>query len=518
MILHLPPVFRPLALLTAGAWLTAAAPASAQTTGVVTTLRGFNGVNGQDPTSTLTLGSDGNFYGTSPYGGANNGGTAFRVAASDGSLTLLHSFAYSTDGSTPQGKLLLASDGNFYGTTTTGGPNGGSGTVFRMSPDGTVVTLHTFQSGDGNGNAPSYGVIQGRDGNLYGGTLGGGDSSGDGTLFRLSLDGVFVLLHTFDFHLTGTGPYDPPSPPVQGSDGNFYGVASGGDNNVGSIYKLAPDGTVTTLHSFARTDGSTPNGLLVEDGSGIFYGVTENGGSASSSNGTIFKITSAGQFTSLHSFTGNDGRLPDSGLLLAADGNFYGTTTNGGSSDVGTLFQCTPAGSVTNLYTFKSIYNSPNGDYPSAGLTQAADGSFYGVTESGGTSGDGVAYRFTIDAHPPFFDGAASLGNGVEYLQFSNGNPFGYFSFLTDPHYIYHQDLGYEYVFDAGDGNSGVYLYDFESNDFFYTSPTFPFPYLYDFSLGTVLYYYPDPKNAGRYNTNGIRYFYDFATGKVITK
>ena len=119
----------------------------------------------------------------------------------------------------------------------------------------------------------------------------------------------------------------------------------------------------------------------------------------------------------------------------------------------------------------------------------------------------------------PFFNGEVALSNGVYYLAFpENGNVFGYYGFLTDPHYVYHFDLGYEYVFDAADGNAGVYLYDFASSHFFYTSPTFPFPYLYDFSLNSVLYYYPDPNNPGRYNTNGARYFYDFATGQIITQ
>ena len=117
-----------------------------------------------------------------------------------------------------------------------------------------------------------------------------------------------------------------------------------------------------------------------------------------------------------------------------------------------------------------------------------------------------------------FFDGETALGSGVYYLAFPNGNYFGYYSFLSDSHYIYHFDLGYEYVFDAGDGRNGVYLYDFTSSDFFYTSPTFPFPYLYDFGLNTVLYYYPDPNNPGHYNTNGIRYFYDFNTATIISK
>ena len=120
---------------------------------------------------------------------------------------------------------------------------------------------------------------------------------------------------------------------------------------------------------------------------------------------------------------------------------------------------------------------------------------------------------------PGFFAGETLLDDNVCYLAFASGNPFGYYSFLTsDPHYVYHDDLGFEYVSDADDGRDGVYLYDYKSDTFFYTSPTYPFPYLYDFSLDSVLYYFPDPNNPGRYNTNGIRYFYDFKTGQVISK
>jgi len=122
----------------------------------------------------------------------------------------------------------------------------------------------------------------------------------------------------------------------------------------------------------------------------------------------------------------------------------------------------------------------------------------------------------TPSLHPAFFSGEVSLGNGVYYLQLPNGNVFGYYSYLTDPHWIYHFDMGYEYWFDANDGQSGIYFYDFASNHFFYTSPSFPFPYLYDFSLNTVLYYFPDPNRPGHYTTNP-RYFYNFATGQIIT-
>ncbi len=134
----------------------------------------------------------------------------------------------------------------------------------------------------------------------------------------------------------------------------------------------------------------------------------------------------------------------------------------------------------------------------------------------------GVTYTsasgLLLTAHPEYFQGEAALSNGVYYLAFTSGNPFGYYSYLSDQNYIYHQDLGYEYVFDADDGANGLYLYDFKSGGFFYTAPAFPFPYLYDFTLGTVLYYYPDPSNPGRYNTSGHRYFYRFDTGAIIEK
>ena len=118
---------------------------------------------------------------------------------------------------------------------------------------------------------------------------------------------------------------------------------------------------------------------------------------------------------------------------------------------------------------------------------------------------------------PAFFAGETALSNGAYYLSFSTGHYFGYFSYLDNPSYIYHFDLGYEYVFDADDGKSGVYLYDFASKSFFYTSPGFPFPYLYDFTLKAVLYYYPNTGESGHYTTDP-RYFYNFATGKIITK
>ena len=493
--------------------------ARAQTTGALTTLLSFNGTNnGEQAIFPPVLGADGNLYGTTVAGGANQAGTLYRLTP-DGTLTVLHSFSNRVDGATPRCSLVLASDGNFYGTTTLGGPGGG-GTVFRATPGGTVTVLHAFNpyTDETNGTQPYGAVIQARDGRLYGTTATGGLYR-NGTIYRLALDGTFASLYACEPGQTTAGPRTPQSPLVQGSDGNFYGVAPGGDSDNEVFYRMTPAGAVTTLHSFSRADGLLPLGPLVELSSGVFYGAASGGGgSAGQGAGTLFKITRAGQLTNLRVFSdqGVDGSGPFVAPIRGADGNLYGTTLYGGTHASGNVFRCTPAGEVTTLYSFDQ--NTGGGYYP-CGLVQAADGSFYGTTFNGGASNDGVAYRLTVGAHPPFFDGQNDLDNGVEYLAFpGNGNVFGYYAFLADPRYVYHFDLGYEFVFDAADGKSGVYLYDFKSGTFFYTSPTFAFPYLYDFALGTVLYYYPDPNNPGRYNTDGKRYFYNFKTGKIISK
>lgn len=120
--------------------------------------------------------------------------------------------------------------------------------------------------------------------------------------------------------------------------------------------------------------------------------------------------------------------------------------------------------------------------------------------------------------HPAFFSGETLVpnGNGVYYLAFANGNVFGYYSYWSSGNYIYHYDLGWEYYEDANDSNHGIYLYDFSSGHWWYTSPQYPFPYLYDFTLNATLYYYPDTTRTGHYTTSP-RYFYDFGTNQIIT-
>ncbi len=210
---------------------------------------------------------------------------------------------------------------------------------------------------------------------------------------------------------------------------------------------------------------------------------------------------------------------PDGKILIVGDFTNYQ-----GSGRVG-VARLNADGSVD------TSFDPGSGLFPSPGYLGAAqsvvlqpDGKAVIAGGFGGINGVPCVHILRLGgddfaAPPPFFAGSVALSDQVDYLAFpGNGNVFGYYSFLTDPNYLYHFDLGYEYVFDASDGEAGVYLYDFASGSFFYTSPNFSWPYLYDFSLNALLYYYPDPSRPDHYNTNGVRCFYNFSNGQIITK
>src|SRR5882762_9260688 len=249
---------------------------------------------------------------------------------------------------------------------------------------------------------PQAPLIQGTDGNFYGTTVNGGAFS-VGTVFQLTPAGTLTVLHEF---AGGTDGAAPAAGLIQAADGNFYGTTSqGGASNAGTVFQLTPAGTLTVLHEFAggSTDGAAPCAGLIQASDRNFYGTTVNGGA--SSVGTVFQLTPAGAVSVLHSFTGGtDGAAPFAGLIQATDGNFYGTTVNGGGSGAGTVFQLTPAGAVSVLYAFTG---ETDGAAPVAGVIQAADGNFYGVTQSGGALGGGTAFRLrsaiptTITWSPP---------------------------------------------------------------------------------------------------------------------
>jgi uncharacterized repeat protein (TIGR03803 family) len=316
--------------------------------------------------------------------------------ASSSDLTVLHSFGYQPDGEYPEGRLVQGSDGTLYGTTYGGGVNG-YGMAFSIAPDGTLTTLHSFNGADGQ--QLDAGMTFGSDGNLYGTTPQGSTCINSnctgfgGTVFKLTTAGALTTIHSF----AGNGLPDGNSPGdlTDGGDGYFYGTtAYGGAAGVGgfgTVFKVAPNGTLTTLHSFTSAEPFYPLPGLTLGADGNFYGVTQYG-PGNNANGTIIMITPAGAVSTVHSFNGTDGAYPGGKLLLARDGNFYGTTGGGGAAGAGTIYRLTPAGTLATLYEF----NGGDGDGPAAGLVQTADGKLYGVTSGGGESSGGTLFRMTL--------------------------------------------------------------------------------------------------------------------------
>jgi uncharacterized repeat protein (TIGR03803 family) len=430
-----------------------AATAIALSAQTFTTLLSFDNTDGANPYSALVQASDGNFYGTTNQGGANDScydgisdgcGTVFKITPS-GALTTLYSFCSQSgcaDGRFPHAGLVQASDGNFYGTTSSGGANQtacnlGCGTVFRITPSGTLTTLYSFcpQSDCTDGGAPFGTLIQATDGNFYGTTSEDG-ANGDGTVFKITGAGALTTLHSFAF----TDGEFPLAELVQGIDGNFYGTTSqGGTNDGGTLFKITPSGTLTTLYKFCSqsscTDGSNPSAGLLQAADGNFYGTASSGGAHD--RGTVFTITPSGTLTTLYSFCsqGNctDGGAPAGALVQATDGNFYGTTSEYGVNSAGTIFKITPGGALTTLYSLGST--DTDGVGPFAPLIQDTNGNFYGTTLVGGANLFGTVFSLSVGLGRPLslglhfdFDGDAGTdyniwrpSNGTWYILPSNG-------------------------------------------------------------------------------------------------
>jgi uncharacterized repeat protein (TIGR03803 family) len=366
---------------------------------IFTNLVSFNtsGSNGTSPYAGLIQGKDGNFYGTTSAGGPGGGGTLFRMTPL-GTLTNLVSFN-TNNGAEPIAGLIQGLDGNFYGTTYIGGSNN-FGTVFRVTTNGMLTTLVTFAYT--NGAWPIAGLIQGLDGNFYGTTSIGGTNLG-GTVFQVVTNGVFATL--VSFNISGNAGNSPYSGLVQGSDGSLYGTTyQGGTNGHGTIFKLTTNGTFTSLYSFTGTnDGGNPYAGLVPGPDGNFYGTTFFGGT--NGYGTVFKYATNGTLTTMVSFGNTNGAYPQGGILQASDGNLYGTTSAGGAytnqsgQGYGTVFKLGTNGILTTLVSF----DGTNGAAPEGGLIQSADGNFYGTTASGGANGYGTVFRLGVIVPPPGF-------------------------------------------------------------------------------------------------------------------
>ena len=357
----------------------------------------FNQTNGAFPSAGLVQAKDGNFYGTTASSGPGGYGTVFQMTPS-GTFTNLVSFN-STNGAGPRAGLAQGTDGNFYGTTYNGGSNN-AGTVFQFATNGTLTTLVTFAIG--TGGYPIAGLIQGQDGNFYGTTAIGGTNSG-GTAFQVMTNKTLTTL--VSFNISGNGGNSPYGGLVQANDGSLYGTTyQGGTNKHGTIFKLTTNGTFTSLYSFTGTnDGGNPYAGLVQGADGNFYGTTFYGGT--NGYGTVFEFATNGTLTTLVSFGNTNGAYPQAGLLRGSDGNFYGTTSAGGAYTnllsglgYGTVFKLGTNGTLTTLVSF----NGTNGAAPEAGLIQGADGNFYGTTTHGGTNGYGTVFRLAFPSPPSF--------------------------------------------------------------------------------------------------------------------
>jgi uncharacterized repeat protein (TIGR03803 family) len=321
----------------------------------------------------VAQGRDGSLYSTTSAGGANNDGAVFKITPS-GVLTRLYSFD-GTHGMAAFGGLTLGTDGNFYGTTNVGGASS-YGTVFKVTPSGKLTVLYSFTNGN-DGALPYAPPIQGTDGNFYGTTSQYG-SGGNGSVYKITSTGKFTTLYHFD----STHGSAPVAPLVQGTDGNFYGTAAkGGANGVGVVFKITQSGKLTVLYNFDSTHGQYPNSPLIQGSDGNFYGTTYEGGSVGS--GVVFRITPAGKLTVLHNLDSATGYEPTAGLVQATDGNLYSANSVGGTKNLGTVFRISPK----SPYPYKVLhdFDGTTGSTAWGTLVQHTSGILYGATEYGGT-------------------------------------------------------------------------------------------------------------------------------------
>jgi uncharacterized repeat protein (TIGR03803 family) len=335
------------------------------------------GVDGGSPYAALARGTNGLFYGMAQVGGSNDYGTIFEVT-SNGSFTSLYSFhalrggnLTNADGATPRYALTLGTNGNFYGTATQGGTNG-QGTVFEVTHQGKVTVLYSF-SNSVDGAAPSGPLLQFTNGLLYGTAIGGG-SNGYGTVFEVTAAGKVTAIYSFTNGIDGA---TPQAGVINGHDGYLYGTCTdGGANDSGTVFKITPGGNLTPLYSFGpstnypdlqwhpyNADGIAPRTLLL-GADGSFYGGAYYGGQNGS--GTIFQLTPGGVFAVLYTFnfdqssgTDSDGANP-LGLLQASDGNFYGTAYEGGATGDGTFFRLGLPPQITLQPTNQSVELNDN--------------------------------------------------------------------------------------------------------------------------------------------------------------
>ena len=445
--------------------------------GTLTTLHSFDSTTGAYPQAGLIRGLDGYFYGTTTSGGANGYGTLFRLTT-NGALSTLAAFTYQ-GGYYPRGGLLQLANGDLYGTTASGGSNY-NGSVFRCTTNGALSSIGTFPYST-NGYSPQSGLALGADGALYGTTRSGGPGGGQGTVFRITTNGSMTRLATF----YGTNGSSPSGRLALGDDGQVYGTTySGGSNYYGTVFRVSTNAMLTTVAAFGYSVGAYPETGLRRAANGSFYGTARSGGYYG--RGTVFQISLPGTIAALMSFDGTNGIAPQAVPAEGADGSLYVTAAYGGPSsggasssgngtvvclgagprpgapaisqqphpqiagvgapatfavraqgsaplgytwrrdgvpiatatqssftlsaaqltDSGAVFSCAVAngtGTVTSVGAKLTVvppsasgafyaFSGSDGGPPVGALVQAADGNFYGVTQYGGASGMGTIF------------------------------------------------------------------------------------------------------------------------------
>jgi uncharacterized repeat protein (TIGR03803 family) len=406
--------------------IAAAPPAAADTTEPLTILHSFGPPqDGIDPFGGLIFDSTGALYGTtygviSGSGGSLGTGTVFKLtppSTSGGAWTeaVLYNFcsqANCSDGGGPQAGVIMDASGALYGTTS-GGGSGASffvagGTVFKLIPPSTPggpwteSVLYSFcsQSNCSDGSAPFAGLIMDASGALYGTTVYGG-SGFNGTVFKLTppttAGGAWTesVLYSFCAQANCGDGALPYAGVIMDASGGLYGTTSGGgSNSEGTVFKLTPPSTAggawseSVLYSFCSqprcSDGAFPQAGLIVDASGVFYGTTDEGGSAF--HGTVFKLTpptAGGSWSEsvLHNFTGStDGTIPVASLIMDTSGALYGTTRQGGPVNDGTVFKLMPPSTAGGAWSESVLYfDGSDGAFPQAGLIMDASGALYGT-------------------------------------------------------------------------------------------------------------------------------------------
>jgi uncharacterized repeat protein (TIGR03803 family) len=369
--------------------------------GTETTLYNFTPApGGTNPSTGVTAGSSGDLYGATQFGGASDWGVVYRLGSA-GRESALYSFTGGADGGAPRAGVVLDSAGNVYGTTYEGGLASGAagfGVVYKISTTGQETVLHTFTGGADGGN-PGQLIID-SSGDLYGvagyGVLADGTTAA-GVVFKIPQSGVGTVLYTFAGGTDGSGPNGVTLGPA----GNLYGTTyAGGAAGYGVVFRLSALGEETVLYDFpGGPEGALPGAAPYRDSAGNLYGTTSTGGGSvgEAGAGVVFELTAAGTYAVLYRFTGGgDGGSPFSGVVRDAAGNLCGTTLSGGTTDCnggcGVAYSVSPSGRETVLHAFAG---GADGWSPYAGLYAGPAGTLYGTTAMGGTSGGGVVFRIS---------------------------------------------------------------------------------------------------------------------------